>query len=59
MAKKAFRKIMAGLGDMRAHLDGDHGKGNAIASAPRLTDIDVARLCRDLDLRPQKTRKHG
>jgi putative transcriptional regulator len=50
MAKKVFRKIMAGLEDMRAHLDGDASKGNVIASAPQLTDIDVARLRRDLKL---------
>jgi len=50
MAKKAFRKIMTGLEDMRAHLDGDASKGNVIASAPQLTDIDVARLRRDLKL---------
>jgi putative transcriptional regulator len=50
VASKAFKKIMAGLEDARAHLNGDATKGTVIASAPRLTDIDVARLRRDMNM---------
>jgi putative transcriptional regulator len=59
MASKAFKKIMAGLQDMRAHLiDGDESRAREIARAPVLTDIDVARLRKELGL-SQSEFAHG
>lgn len=44
MASNAFKKIMAGLEDASAYVNGDTTRGRMVAKAPKLSDVDVARV---------------